>query len=39
MVHSTPCTGIAWLRQEIEPNPKVPQHILTVHGLGYTFVG
>ncbi|MFP5378502.1 MAG: response regulator transcription factor [Vicinamibacteria bacterium] len=30
---------VAWLRQKLEPNPKVPQHILTVHGLGYKFTG
>jgi two-component system alkaline phosphatase synthesis response regulator PhoP len=30
---------VAWLRQKIEPNPKHPQYILTVHGLGYRFVG
>ena len=30
---------IAWLRQKLEPNPRVPQYILTVHGLGYKFVG
>jgi two-component system alkaline phosphatase synthesis response regulator PhoP len=30
---------VAWLRQKLEPNPRVPQHILTVHGLGYKFVG
>jgi two-component system alkaline phosphatase synthesis response regulator PhoP len=29
---------VAWLRQKLEPNPRVPQHILTVHGLGYKFV-
>jgi two-component system, OmpR family, alkaline phosphatase synthesis response regulator PhoP len=42
--HSTPSTRtvdvhIAWLRQKLEPNPRVPQYILTVHGLGYKFVG
>ena len=30
---------IAWLRQKLEDNPRVPQYILTVHGLGYKFVG
>ncbi len=30
---------VAWLRQKIEPNPRHPQHLLTVHGLGYRFVG
>jgi len=30
---------VAWLRQKLEPNPKHPQFILTVHGLGYKFVG
>jgi two-component system, OmpR family, alkaline phosphatase synthesis response regulator PhoP len=30
---------VAWLRQKIEPNPRRPQFILTVHGLGYKFVG
>ena len=29
---------IAWLRQKLEPNPKRPQYIQTVHGLGYKFV-
>jgi two-component system alkaline phosphatase synthesis response regulator PhoP len=28
---------IAWLRQKLENNPKHPQHIQTVHGLGYKF--
>lgn len=28
---------IAWLRQKLEPNPRHPQFILTVHGLGYQF--
>jgi len=30
---------IAWLRQKLEVNPRHPQFILTVHGLGYKFVG
>jgi two-component system alkaline phosphatase synthesis response regulator PhoP len=30
---------IAWLRQKLEPNPHYPQFILTLHGLGYKFVG
>jgi two-component system alkaline phosphatase synthesis response regulator PhoP len=30
---------VAWLRQKIEPNPRHPQYVLTVHGLGYKFVG
>jgi len=29
---------VAWLRQKVEENPKHPQFILTVHGLGYKFV-
>ncbi len=37
--HSMPSTRtvdvhVAWLRQKIEPSPRHPQHILTVHGLG-----
>ena len=28
---------IAWLRQKIETNPRHPQFILTVHGVGYKF--
>lgn len=28
---------VAWLRQKLEPNPRVPQYILTIHGLGYKF--
>ncbi len=40
--HAMPSTRtvdvhIAWLRQKIEPNPRMPRHILTVHGLGYRF--
>ncbi len=30
---------VAWLRQKFEANPKVPQVIVTVHGLGYKFSG
>lgn len=30
---------VAWLRQKLEENPKHPQFIQTVHGLGYKFVG
>jgi two-component system alkaline phosphatase synthesis response regulator PhoP len=30
---------VAGLRQQIEANPKVPEYILTVHGLGYKFAG
>jgi len=30
---------VAWLRQKIEDNARHPQYILTVHGLGYKFVG
>ena len=30
---------VAGLRQKIETNPKAPEFILTVHGLGYKFVG
>jgi two-component system alkaline phosphatase synthesis response regulator PhoP len=42
--HATPSTRtvdvhVAWLRQKLEPNPRLPQYILTVHGLGYKFVG
>jgi two-component system, OmpR family, alkaline phosphatase synthesis response regulator PhoP len=41
---STPSTRtvdvhIAWLRQKLEPNPRMPQYILTAHGLGYKFAG
>lgn len=42
--HSMPSTRtvdvhVAWLRQKIEPNPRNPQYVLTLHGLGYKFVG
>lgn len=30
---------IAWLRQKLEPNPRRPKFIATVHGLGYKFTG
>lgn len=30
---------IAWLRRKLETNPRHPQFILTVHGLGYKFIG
>lgn len=30
---------IAGLRQKLEPDPPRPQHILTIHGIGYKFVG
>ena len=41
--HAMPSTRtvdvhIAWLRQKLETNPRHPQHLLTVHGLGYKFV-
>jgi two-component system alkaline phosphatase synthesis response regulator PhoP len=29
---------VAWLRQKLEDNPKYPQLIQTVHGIGYKFV-
>ena len=30
---------MAWLRQKLEDNPKLPQYILTIRGLGYKFAG
>jgi two-component system alkaline phosphatase synthesis response regulator PhoP len=29
---------VAWLRQKLEPNPKHPRYILTIHGMGYKFI-
>jgi two-component system alkaline phosphatase synthesis response regulator PhoP len=29
---------VAWLRQKLEDNPRHPQYIVTVHGLGYKFI-
>jgi len=29
---------VAWLRQKLEDNPRHPQFITTVHGLGYKFI-
>ena len=30
---------VAWVRKKVEPQPHRPQYILTVHGIGYKFVG
>ena len=30
---------VAWLRKKLEPEPRQPRFILTVHRLGYKFVG
>jgi two-component system, OmpR family, alkaline phosphatase synthesis response regulator PhoP len=30
---------VAGLRQKLEANPKAPEYIVTVHGLGYKFLG
>jgi two-component system, OmpR family, alkaline phosphatase synthesis response regulator PhoP len=30
---------VAWLRRKLETNPRHPQYIVTLHGLGYKFVG
>jgi two-component system alkaline phosphatase synthesis response regulator PhoP len=30
---------VAGLRQKIEPNPRVTEYLLNIHGLGYKFVG
>jgi len=42
--HAMPSTRtvdvhVAWLRQKLETNPRHPEHLLTVHGLGYKFIG
>ncbi len=42
--HSMPSTRtvdvhVAWLRQKIEENSRHPQYLLTIHGMGYKFVG
>ncbi len=36
---STVDVHVAWLRQKLEINPRHPEYILTVHGLGYKFTG
>ncbi len=41
---STPSTRtvdvhVAWLRQKLEDDPRRPQWVLTVHGMGYKFTG
>jgi DNA-binding response OmpR family regulator len=30
---------VAGLRQKLEPTPRCPRYILTLHGLGYKFIG
>jgi two-component system, OmpR family, alkaline phosphatase synthesis response regulator PhoP len=30
---------VAGLRQKLEANPRAPEYILTIHGLGYKFLG
>jgi len=30
---------VAWLRKKVEAHPRLPRYILTVHGIGYKFVG
>ncbi len=32
-------THLVRLRQKLEPNPEQPRFFLTVHGVGYKFVG
>jgi DNA-binding response OmpR family regulator len=31
-------THVVRLRQKLEPEPNVPRHFLTVHGVGYRFI-
>ena len=38
-VHAHRGRARRWLRQKIEPNPRHPQYLLTIHGMGYKFVG
>jgi two-component system, OmpR family, alkaline phosphatase synthesis response regulator PhoP len=42
--HAIPTTRtvdvhVAWLRQKLEENPRYPQYILTIRGVGYKFAG
>jgi DNA-binding response OmpR family regulator len=30
---------VAWLRRKLEENPRRPEYILTIHGIGYRFAG
>jgi DNA-binding response OmpR family regulator len=30
---------VAWLRQKLEANPRRPEYIHTIHGMGYKFSG
>jgi two-component system alkaline phosphatase synthesis response regulator PhoP len=30
---------VAWLRQKLEANPRRPEYIHTIHGMGYKFTG
>ncbi|NDD65436.1 MAG: DNA-binding response regulator, partial [Acidobacteria bacterium] len=30
---------VGLLRQKLEPNPRQPRYFLTIHGLGYKFIG
>lgn len=32
-------THVTWLRQKLEENPRHPEYILTVYGVGYRFAG